>query len=140
MLLRTPADASIDGNVLPLNAAGLLAVGLQAQLRDAEAHAGEAQADRAGVRTAALQLVRDTAALFQLTATEVFGDAAGGFAQQEVSALHTLHSPLQSARVDNELCCIHGSVAWDIFMLHSIAALAPLYPESVKHHMLAVGS
>lgn len=67
-----------------LSTAGLLAVGLQAQLRDAEAHAGEAEADRKAVRTAGLQLVRDTVSMFQLTATEVFGSATLAFAQQQV--------------------------------------------------------
>lgn len=70
--------------------AGLLAVGLQAQLRDAEAHAGEAEADRKGVRTAGLQLVRDTVTMFQLTATEVFGSATLAFAQQQVSMLGSM--------------------------------------------------
>jgi hypothetical protein len=67
-----------------LSSAGLLAVGLQAQLRDAEAHAGEAEADQKAVRTAGLQLVRDTVSMFQLTATEVFGSATLAFAQQQV--------------------------------------------------------
>lgn len=62
-------------------------MGLQAQLRDAEAHAGEAEVDRGAVRAAGLQLVRDTVAMFQLTATEVFGDAALAFGSwQQVSA------------------------------------------------------
>jgi hypothetical protein len=65
-------------------------VGLQAQLRDAEAHAGEAEDDRRAVRAAGLQLVRDTVAMFQLTATEVFGDATLAFARQQVSARVTL--------------------------------------------------
>jgi hypothetical protein len=65
--------------------AGLLAAGLQAQLRDAEAHAGEAEADQKAVRTAGLQLVRDTVTMFQLTATEVFGSTTLAFAQQQVS-------------------------------------------------------
>ena len=73
-----------------LSTAGLLAVGLQAQLRDAEAHAGEAEADQKGVRTAGLQLVRDTVTMFQLTATEVFGSATLAFAQQQVSMLASM--------------------------------------------------
>lgn len=73
-------------------------MGLQAQLRDAEAHAGEAEADRAGVRAAGLQLVRDTVAVFQLTATEVFGDASISFTQQQVGAKCLWQKLLRSCR------------------------------------------
>jgi hypothetical protein len=82
-----------------MSTAGLLAVGLQAQLRDAEAHAGEAEADRKAVRTAGLQLVRDTVAMFQLTATEVFGSATLAFAQQQVSECASLQ----------DITCAHRS-------------------------------
>lgn len=51
--------------------AGLLAVGLQAQLQDAEGSAGEAGAEGGKVRARGARLVRDCAAVFGLTADDL---------------------------------------------------------------------
>lgn len=54
-------------------AAGLLAVGLQAQLRDARVSSGGAADDGAAVRVEGSRLVRDCAMVFGLSADDVFG-------------------------------------------------------------------
>jgi hypothetical protein len=55
--------------------AGLLAVGLQAQLRDAKVSSGAAAEDSAAVRAEGARLVRDSASIFGLTASDVFGSS-----------------------------------------------------------------
>jgi len=62
--------------------AGLLAVGLQAQLRDAESQAAEAGEDSAVVRAQGVQLVCSTAAMFGLSPGEVFGAGSSATAGQ----------------------------------------------------------